>query len=442
MDNNFFQAKELDILRNAIDNANILSGKKLTQSEEVKNIILILEQFLRTNKILCYGGTAVNNILPEQHRFYNRNIEIPDYDFFSPNALELAKKLANIYYNKGYNEVEAKAGVHSGTFKVYVNFLPIADITFLDKTLFSNLYKKAIKINSICYCPPNFLRMAMYLELSRPMGDITRWEKVLKRLILLNKNYPIKGIACDKLEFQRFYNGNEDKEKIYDISRKSFIDQGLIFFGGYAGILYGNYMPKKERNIINKIPDFDILSEDAKISSVILKEQLEYEGIKNIKIIKHPKLNEYIPEHFEIKVNRDSIAFIYNTFSCHSYNIIYINNEKIKIASIDTILSLYLAFIYSNKPYYNDNRLLCICELLFKVQLKNRLKQKGLLKRFSINCYGKHEGLEEIRANKSKTYKKLKDNKNMKSSKEYQYNFLRYIPSENNTKTLKKKSFE
>ncbi len=442
MDNNFFQAKELDILRNAIDNANILSGKKLTQSEEVKNIILILEQFLRTNKILCYGGTAVNNILPEQHRFYNRNIEIPDYDFFSPNALELAKKLANIYYNEGYNEVEAKAGVHSGTFKVYVNFLPIADITFLDKTLFSNLYKKAIKINSICYCPPNFLRMAMYLELSRPMGDITRWEKVLKRLILLNKNYPIKGIACDKLEFQRFYNGNEDKEKIYDISRKSFIDQGLIFFGGYAGILYGNYMPKKERNIINKIPDFDILSEDAKISSVILKEQLEYEGIKNIKIIKHPKLNEYIPEHFEIKVNRDSIAFIYNTFSCHSYNIIYINNEKIKIASIDTILSLYLAFIYSNKPYYNDNRLLCICELLFKVQLKNRLKQKGLLKRFSINCYGKHEGLEEIRANKSKTYKKLKDNKNMKSSKEYQYNFLRYIPSENNTKTLKKKSFE
>lgn len=442
MDNNFFQAKELDILRNAIDNANILSGKKLTQSEEVKNIILILEQFLRTNKILCYGGTAVNNILPEQHRFYNRNIEIPDYDFFSPNALELAKKLANIYYNKGYNEVEAKAGVHSGTFKVYVNFLPIADITFLDKTLFSNLYKKAIKINSICYCPPNFLRMAMYLELSRPMGDITRWEKVLKRLILLNKNYPIKGIACDKLEFQRFYNGNEDKEKIYDISRKSFIDQGLIFFGGYAGILYGNYMPKKERNIINKIPDFDILSEDAKTSSVILKEQLEYEGIKNIKIIKHPKLNEYIPEHFEIKVNRDSIAFIYNTFSCHSYNIIYINNEKIKIASIDTILSLYLAFIYSNKPYYNDNRLLCICELLFKVQLKNRLKQKGLLKRFSINCYGKHEGLEEIRANKSKTYKKLKDNKNIKSSKEYQYNFLRYIPSENNTKTLKKKSFE
>ena len=32
--------------------------------------------------------------------------------------------------------------------------------------------------------PPNYLRMAMYLELSRPDGDVSRWEKVLKRLTL------------------------------------------------------------------------------------------------------------------------------------------------------------------------------------------------------------------------------------------------------------------
>ena len=172
-----FEDKELEILRNAIDNANFISGKKNVQSDNIKNIINILEKFLRENKTLCYGGTAINNILPEQFRFYNRNIELPDYDFFSPNALELSKKLANIYYNEGYEEVEAKAGVHTGTFKVYVNFIPIADITYIDTKLFNNLYKKAIKINSICYCPHNFLRMAMYVELSRPMGDIQDGKK-------------------------------------------------------------------------------------------------------------------------------------------------------------------------------------------------------------------------------------------------------------------------
>ena len=38
---------------------------------------------------MCYGGTAINNILPNYDKFYDTNFEIPDYDFFSPNAIEL-----------------------------------------------------------------------------------------------------------------------------------------------------------------------------------------------------------------------------------------------------------------------------------------------------------------------------------------------------------------
>ena len=88
-----FQEKELKILRQAVDNATSILGKKTAQSPDILHIIEILEEFIRTNKCLCYGGTAINNILPEQDRFYNKNIEIPDYDFFSPYALEYSKKL-------------------------------------------------------------------------------------------------------------------------------------------------------------------------------------------------------------------------------------------------------------------------------------------------------------------------------------------------------------
>jgi len=56
--------------------------------------------------------------------------------------------------------------------------------------------KEAIKINGILYSPPNFLRMNMYLELSRPEGDVSRWEKIFKRLTLLNKHYPF-AISAD-----------------------------------------------------------------------------------------------------------------------------------------------------------------------------------------------------------------------------------------------------
>ena len=164
------EEKELAILREAVDKAEHKKGKQTVSDPDVKKIIGILEDFLKKKRLVCYGGTAINNILPLEDQFYDKDIEIPDYDFYSPNALEDAKELADIYYKDGFQEVEAKAGVHHGTYKVYVNFIPVADITYLDKSLFKRVQKDAIRVYGILYCSPNFLRMNMYLELSP-----TRW---------------------------------------------------------------------------------------------------------------------------------------------------------------------------------------------------------------------------------------------------------------------------
>ena len=139
------EEKELEVLRAAVDKAEEKAGKKLTHSDEVKEIISIVESFLREKKLICYGGTAINNILPTQDQFYNKDVEIPDYDFFSHNALDDAKRLADIYANKGYTDVEAKSGVHHGTYKVFVNFIPVADITYIPKELFKAIQKISLK---------------------------------------------------------------------------------------------------------------------------------------------------------------------------------------------------------------------------------------------------------------------------------------------------------
>ena len=136
---------ELAILRTAIDKVQSRSGKKMLHSTEVKQIIEIVEKFLRTKKRICYGGTAINNILPEDQQFYNKQIELPDYDFFSPQALKDAKDLADIYVKEGFTDVEAKSGVHPGTFKVFVNFIPIADITSIPKNLYTCFVEKKPK---------------------------------------------------------------------------------------------------------------------------------------------------------------------------------------------------------------------------------------------------------------------------------------------------------
>jgi hypothetical protein len=432
-----YQEKELEILREAIDKAQKESGRRIIQSPEVSKIINIIEEFLRKKKLLCYGGTAINNILPVQDQFYDRSIEMPDYDFYSPNAMNDAKELADIYYKAGYDEVEAKAGQHYGTYKVFVNFIPIADITQMEKQLYNNLHKNAEIRAGLYYTPPDFLRMSMYLELSRPAGDVGRWEKVLKRLILLTKHHPLKGKSCDEQDFQRSFEDidNADPYDVYNIIKQSFIDQGVIFFGGFATSVYSHYMPKKTRDKLSKTPDFDVLSEDPRTTATMIKERLFNQGIKNVKIVQRDGVGEVIAPHYEIKVGRDTVAFIYEPLACHSYNKIRLHNQTVKIATIDTMLSFYLAFLYANRPYYDKNRILCMAHYLYKVQARNRLQQKGVLKRFSIECYGKQDTQEDMRAEKANKYNELKNKRN---SKEFEAWFLRYVPQDSNKKGAKR----
>ena len=414
------EEKEVAILRDAIDIAEKRKGQKITSDPDVKKIISILEDFLKKKKLVCYGGTAINNILPLEDQFYDKNIEIPDYDFYSSNALEDAKKLADIYYEAGFQEVEAKSGVHYGTYKVFVNFIPVADITYLEKSLFNRVQKEAIRVYGILYCPPNFLRMNMYLELSRPAGDISRWEKVLKRLLLLNKNCPLKGKHCDPKTFQRKFEEVDSgkEEQLYYAVRDSFIDQGLVFFGGYASFLYSTYMPAKQRKMFHKTPDFDVLSEEPEKAAIMLKERLEDFDYTGIQIIKHDGIGELIAPHVEVKVKinkiHETVACIYKPLACHSYNVVKKGNKSVRVATIDTMLSFYFAFFYSGRDYYDDDRIVCMAQYLFDVQQKNRLQQKGVLKRFSIDCYGKQETLEEMRNIKSEKYKELKSERGSK----------------------------
>lgn len=425
-----FQDCELAVLRHAVDENETLQGQKVANSEDVKDIIKIVEDFLMKKKLVCYGGTAINAILPKYAQFYNRDVEVPDYDFFSNNALDDAKELADIYFKEGYTDVEAKSGVHAGTYKVFVNFIPVADITYLDNEIYQAIKKEAILRMGILYAPPNYLRMSMYLELSRPHGDTSRWEKVLKRLNLLNKHYPLTtAVDCNSVDFQReMDSADEDVTRLYFLVRDALIDQGVIFFGGYASSLYSRYMTKSQSSLLKKIPDFDVLSEDNEKTAMIIMERLQESGFKNVKIINHGPIGEVIPERTEIRVGKDTLAFIYKPIACHSYNTITIAEKDINVATIDTMLSFYLAFIYADKPfpYFNKDRIICMAKFLFDVEEENRLEQKGLLKRFTTTCYGNQTTLETIRAEKAEKFKELSEKR---GTRDYEMWFLKYVPA-------------
>lgn len=420
-----FEECEMTILRAAVDSSEKREGVKLMKSPLTQKMITMVESFIKKTKGIVYGGTAINNILSKKNQFYDYKYEIPDYDFFSKEPLKHAKELADMFSKRGFDDVEAKAGVHHGTYKVFVNQMGVADITYLHPELYNSILKDTIKKEGILYAPVNFLRQSMYKELSSPMGDVSRWEKVLKRLNLLNKEYPLIHKKC---EIQRHFSSRREEENIFKLVKEAFIHKNVVFIGGYANALYT--MHSNAPNLKN-IPDFDVVTEDPKNTSESVKQVLVKAGY-NVSVKEHDSIGELVSKHYSISVDDEYVAFIYEPISCHSYNVIKDGKHELKIGTIDTLLSYYLAFMYADRDYYDENRLLCLSSLLFKVQQENRLEQKGLLKRFGIQCYGIQQTLTSIREEKNKMKGILTP-----GTKEYDEWFLKYIPKTRRKTNLK-----
>jgi hypothetical protein len=200
-------------------------------------------------------------------------------------------------------------------------------------------------------------------------------------------------------------------------------------------------MSYDQKRAVADIPDFDVLHEDPEKCAEQVLQKLKEGGFTKTKIVEYAAIGEVVPIHYEIRVGNDTVAFVYKPIACHNYNEISIGGKKIRVATIDTMLSFYLAFLYTDHDYFSQykERLLCMAQFLFDVEQKNRLSQKGLLKRFSISCYGVQPTLESIRSEKAEMFTKLKDNR---SGPEFEEWFLKYNPGDKSAKKKgKAKSF-
>lgn len=381
---------------------NEIIHKQIKKIKLEDKVIHIVEQFIIDKDLICYGGSAINAFLPKSKKIYDKTLDIPDYDFFSPNAYNHAKELAKIYADKGYDNVEAKSAVSVGTFKVFVNYIPIADITYIDEDIYRTLLNTSITRKDIKYVPINFLKMSLYQELSRPLGDISRWEKVYARLELLKETLP-KTI---ELSIHKEYISSD----IYDILCELEVKHGWVVFGEYGMRFYKKYIIQPIS--ISKNPIMYVLTES--ISKIKLP--------SIFKITRISSDYKFINKIYMVTVKSQPVMYIFLTNACLSYNIIKYKNQKHNIASIDSILSIYFAIIYLNIPNIDNKTILSYCQLLENIHSNNNT---NVLKRFYMPCIGNQPSFEDIKRDKMLKYKTYKHNKN---SKIYKTLFLRYQP--------------
>ena len=395
----------MESLEAIVDTIQVENDKRAANDPVVKLALTTVETFLKHHPVMCYGGTAINNLLPKEDRFYNPETDIPDYDFFSKTPQEHAMMLANQLYEKGIKNIEVKPGIHLGTFKVFADYEGVADITHLDEDIFDKLWAAKLVKDGIHYVTPDFLRMSMYLELSRPRGDVSRWVKVYQRLLLLNKHHPI---VCKK----------EEAEKHPPVP-KALKSKIMAMLKQEDVVLLGVNAAETHLGLDWTLP----------ISLLATKETID-KVTQGLKVEVNPG-SEILPPLYTAELpdqpeGTSPYLRFYETTACHSYH----NAGGIRVASIPTILQFFFAYLFSAATKANMESILCVAQRL--VDLAHHAKKRRFALLTPIDCIGTQMTLVDMRKEKADLYEKLSAKK---TSPDFLRYFFTYVPTM--TKTQK-----
>lgn len=372
-------------------------GKKLVQDPILQKSISIVKKFLQTHDAILYGGTALNYLLPKSAKFYNEKYHFPDFDVYMLNAQEQTKKLGNILHDAGIPHVRAKAGVHYGTYKLYVDFQQLVDITAIPKVVYDKLKGEALTIDNLLIAPPDWLRMGLYKELMLPLDAPSRWPKIAPRLALLNRyrpfHLPEECKNCDTLMFdknERTHANPEELHKIMNVVAEYISKQRLILFGATAFNSFVHYS-KRYRFFqgddyplrvtgLKSVSDFDVFTPDLTRDTNGIKNTLHKDGgiAKNrITVRQVDELMDVVPKKNEISVDGEVIIDLYEDTMCPGYidgEILKDDDTRypVRLASLPTMIKMWFTWLYVEpdlaKQHQKRCKIFCAIEFLLNHQ--------------------------------------------------------------------------
>lgn len=392
--------KEMELLKMAVEESEKRIDFTTAHDPDIQKAIRMVERFLRKKKRVCYGGTAINALMPSSLKFYDPKYEIPDYDMFTPDVKGDVKELVQELLDAGFKDVNEKVGIHDGTRKVLVNFIPIADFTDMHERLFRVIQRRSYNIDGIHYCDPDFLRMMMYLELSRPRGQVDRWEKVYERLMLLEKAHPMRG--CRQSIVVPHIDPHARETLLSMIIKRKRVLAGAETIAYYekGSAMTFDTLVKEDGVLLFFSPEAKHDAEDL----------IDILG-SGIKIEEKKAVADDFHDVVFVRHHRRPLALIIQERACHSYTILNLgNSQQIRIASLDLLLNLYLSFVVFGRreEKFLQVPILCLAELAHIYLKKYRKSPTKHIPAFTVRCSGTQKGFATLQKERAERMEKLK----------------------------------
>jgi len=356
-------------------------------------------KYIKTKKILLYGGMAINDLLPKKDKIYPVD-SLPDIDIFSENGKKQSDEIVKHFIKKGYNKLTTNSSdaLHVGTYKVFIDSVQVFDVTTISKVAFKRLQENSvIGDTGIRVVNPQFLRLSLHMMMSQS-HDARRWGKVFNRLITFYKYFPPK--ECTPQDVSKKIS-NESFTQSYHITETlihdayTFLDKkNIVYFGINEILTYlKNYSGKMYIPPNLKIAPIQIIA-----TSNILElahDVVKHLNIASLSISELYKADEFIPEHIIIKYKTHPFIEIYNAPICMTY----VEYNGRKISSIHSIIRMYISMILSSyKHFQNEQHAIeCLVNILSIIQQKMTGSRKKIFQQLIEQCYGPYHGLISLR---------------------------------------------
>ena len=374
--------KQLD---NLVDKAKAKLNLEVAQNPALQKAINVVELFLRRKGRCCYGGQAINAHLNEKDKFYDPNVSLPDYDFFTPDAKSDMDEIVDDLKKAGFTEISKRIGIHEGTSKIYVNFAAVADITQLIPEFYEQISSKSNVFDGIHYIDPIFLRMLMYLEISRPRGQVERWTKVFERLQLLQKAHPIP--KCKIRNSPIIEDENSANARAYLV--KYMISNRRVFMGADIHEIYsqsglGKSAGSRTHFLLKGTAPVVFLSPDAEDDADKITAAM---NVKKVSIVGYQNL---LPPMVALYKGDHIICLIVQQEACHSHIVLPLTKHRqLRIASIDTLLTFLISLYYrEDSLLMTKEALLCWIREYIDISDRYRNHPTKLFPSFSLDCTG------------------------------------------------------
>lgn len=363
---------KLDVLKNIVDSQQ--RKEEISDYKKHGEMYDLVKDAIRNKGLVLYGGYALNALMPKSHRIY-KDKTLPDLDAFSTSAKKDAIEIGLELKKAGYSYIEVKSGVHKGTYKVFAEFKPVADITQVSKALFSYLSSNSKEVSSMKVCPPEFLMWSLYKELCRPQGSGFRWEKIYARYLVFHRQFRFKEKALS-IKDTSPSTVPEVIKKMSEVAKK----KAYAVVGHFAVKLHTG----KPCKILKSMPDFEFIVENIDEAFQQIQADLGVElGFK-----KNPtnSFYEVMSYSASITYNGMNLCRLYQTDSCYSYQ----QTNGYRVGTVDTVLHFLYGTYMTSSHFNTSNGLLADASKRLIIALEEHA-QKELSdpkQRLKVKCVG------------------------------------------------------